>query len=112
MRTGGVRPPRLNPTHPEADSLPLLHELAGLFVPRRGLTVGAGGHAGERDQLPPLERRPARSEFVGGRGVILLGVESTILADRVVAEECEYVFCGVGLLGADSLSECRGPRLI
>src|SRR5262249_54041518 len=52
-----------------------LQQIAGLLVAGGRAAVFAGRHAGQREQLPPAERRPRPLELLADRLVVLLGVQ-------------------------------------
>ena len=53
----------------------ILQPLPGLGDARGGAAALAGGHAGERDELPPAEGGTRRGELLADGPVVLLGVE-------------------------------------
>src|SRR5262249_39702294 len=65
-------------------SLPHLQQLARLLGARGREAVLAGDDAGQRDEVAPLERRPCALEVLRHRAVVLLRVQSAVLADAVL----------------------------
>ena len=51
------------------------------------MPVFARGHPGQCYQMAPAKRRPGRGELLADSAVVLLGVESPVLTDRVLEKQ-------------------------